>query len=274
MKAMLILMLALTSFAHGSASLSRTPGHIASDGHAVEAEDDEWEDDEWEDDEWEDDDELGIDAAIGLHKRHLGGEPLCPPAESVELTQTTGEAMLERVVKKCGGHPAVLVFSCGTRPRGAHHATQCVDWAKHHGFTYYLANYAQVHTDEPKETQTPAEVMKDFFAKHRSNTVIMYTGHGRRMDGAWGCEMPYGRHETIEPATVKSVAQEAGADPPTVVTGSCFGGWWLKDFDGISASRPQHKSYAQFFSWLFDHGPLPDGRGRAGQYPMCRGIPT
>mmetsp|Transcript_52808 Transcript_52808/g.146382 ORF Transcript_52808/g.146382 Transcript_52808/m.146382 type:complete len:117 (+) Transcript_52808:617-967(+) len=115
--------------------------------------------------------------------------------------------------------------------------------------------------------------MHKFFSNHPEHIVIVYAGHGRSRDGAWACQMPDGSWETIPPATVKKIAHEVGTNAPTVVTGSCYGGWWLKDFDGISASRPEHLSYGQFYDWLFRKGPLPDGGGRAGHYPMCRGIP-
>uniref|UniRef100_A0A7S0B731 Uncharacterized protein n=1 Tax=Pyrodinium bahamense TaxID=73915 RepID=A0A7S0B731_9DINO len=122
--ALLLAVLAWTGSAHSSASFSRAlRRESAPEGFAADV---------WADDEAEGGDGAGgVSGAIGLAATGLA--PNCP-VEAVELTQTTGAAMLERAVKKSGGRPDFLILSCGTRQSGVENARQAKTWAREHGF--------------------------------------------------------------------------------------------------------------------------------------------
>jgi len=202
-----------------------------------------------------------------------GGEPKCPEGgDGVQLTETEPRLLLQRVLNAAGGHPHILVLSCGTREQGARTGRLTEHWARETGNDVEFANYAPFDS-KPYASDNAKTVIKNFLSKSvGKGSVIMYSGHGRRADGGWSCQSTrHGPSVLITPSWVQDTVAAAGweTSSPIVVTGSCYGGQWLEYFDGVSGARPDQLNSPAFYNWMFKGGSFPQ---EAGKYPMCKGI--
>jgi len=242
--------------------------------HDEEDEDEEGEDEEDEGGEklFEDREEAEDDQEdVERHDREdIPTEPNCP-SEAVQLQETGRDQILKRVVQAAGGNPRILVLACGTQKRSARTGRLTEAWVNSTGFEMEYGNYAKFDK-APFTTEGAHVLIKNFFSRSAGRgTVIMYSGQGRKGDGAWGCHAARdGGGVTLTPSWVKGMAESVGARLPVIVTDSCFGGAWLGIFDGVSSSRPDQPTSIAFSEWLTQDRSFPLEPGR---YPMCRGLP-
>ena len=110
-------------------------------------------------------------------------------------------------------------------------------------------------------------------AAHIHRCLMVYQGHGCKKDGRW-------RRPGATPTEVKKIFMEASqgsysnpAKGPAIIVGSCFGGWWLRTCEGVSASSPDETARGDgyggaMWTWLFQNDVYPTERGSGA--PMKR----
>jgi len=176
-----------------------------------------------------------------------------------DIPSTTNYDFLMAIIEKCEKSPKLLILSWGNRPGGAEPPRRVQQWAETNQFAYKMHVTNPHDPDHQNTTEDHGAAIANFIAQYQdelNKVVIFHQGHGTKDTGAW--------QGGIQPEQVKDM-EKAGNGNIKVVTGACFGGRWLKHFEGLSATNgeqpaPGDGHGGEFWPWLFAEGPFPSKR--------------